>query len=148
MFSCSPTKYVGENEYLLDENKFKIEDDSTYKLKSSEKVTAEDLLPIVKQKPNRKVLLGIRFHLRLYSLSNQKRIDKRKVIKQAKADKKNKKIEEENKVRIAEKKEPKQYVVTKKTFGEKLRTNGEAPVILDSTKVQVSAKQISNYLFN
>lgn len=147
-YSCSPTKYVAENEYLLDKNSIVFVDDTVINPLKLHPVSEEELLPIIKQKPNRKIILGIRFHLRLYSLSNQSRIDKRIPIQEAKADKKNETIKTENEKLIAQGKEPKQLVKRKTTFGEGLRNSGEAPVILDSIKMDKSAKQISIYLMN
>lgn len=57
---CNTTKYVPENKYLLE--KYNIEKD-TRQLKKS------DLKNYVKQKPNKRIL-GVRFHLWLYNLSN------------------------------------------------------------------------------
>jgi len=149
VFSCSPTKYVLNEEYLLDSNKIKFEGDSTGEKNQGDKISVDELYPILKQKPNRRVLFGLaRFHLRVYSLSNEGRIQKRKLVYQNKADEKNVKITEKNKKRIAKGKLPKQYKVAKTTFGEGLRNSGEAPVILDSLKIHKSAKQISNQLIN
>jgi hypothetical protein len=61
--SCSPTKYVPKNESLLVENNIIINTDSIKK---------KDLEPYIKQKPNKRIL-GIRFHLGLYDLSNIKK---------------------------------------------------------------------------
>jgi len=149
MFSCSPTKYVIEDEYLLDSNKIVFESDSTVEKNKRRDISVDDLYPILKQKPNRRVVFGLaRFHLRVYSLSNEDRIQKRKLINQNKADKKNLKIDEKNIKRAAKDKQPKQLKVAKTTFGEGLRNSGEAPVILDSLKIQKSVKQISNQLIN
>ena len=58
--SCNPTKYVPDGESLLDENHISI---NKVRIKKSE------LLPYIKQKPNKRIL-GARFHLGLYNLSN------------------------------------------------------------------------------
>ena len=58
--SCSVTKHVPESMYLLN----KVEVKTT-----SRDVKPDDVLPYVKQKPNKRIL-GFRFHLRVYSLSN------------------------------------------------------------------------------
>lgn len=65
-YSCSPTKYVGKDEYLLDRVKVKVDD---YKLNRS------DLKRNIRQKPNTRILGVARFHLGLYNLSgrNEKR---------------------------------------------------------------------------
>jgi len=63
--SCNPTKYVPEGETLLNYNHVII---------NKEGIKKSDLLPYVKQKPNKRIF-GTRFHLGLYNLSN---IDKQK----------------------------------------------------------------------
>ena len=61
-YSCSPTKYVGKDEYLLDRVKVKVDD---YKLNRS------DLKRNIRQKPNTRILGVARFHLGLYNLSGR-----------------------------------------------------------------------------
>ncbi|MEI6047633.1 MAG: BamA/TamA family outer membrane protein [Bacteroidota bacterium] len=63
--SCNPTKYVPEGETLLNDNHVFV---------NKEGITKSDLLPYIKQKPNKKIF-GTRFYLGLYDLSN---IDKKK----------------------------------------------------------------------
>jgi hypothetical protein len=58
--SCNPTKYVPKGETLLDENHIKI---------NNENLKRTDILPYIKQKPNKRIF-GVRFHLGLYDLSN------------------------------------------------------------------------------
>jgi outer membrane protein assembly factor BamA len=58
--SCHPTKYVPEGESLLDENHISV---------NKEGINKSDLIPYIKQKPNKRIL-GTRFHLWLYNLSN------------------------------------------------------------------------------
>jgi len=61
--SCSPAKYVPEGSYLLNRNK----------LETSRKSVSEDKLKsYIIQEPNKKIL-GVRFHLFLYNLSNIKK---------------------------------------------------------------------------
>lgn len=60
-YSCSPVKYVPENEYLLDRYRIKIKEG---------KVKKEDLKNYIRQKPNKRIL-GVRFHLGLYNLSSK-----------------------------------------------------------------------------
>jgi outer membrane protein assembly factor BamA len=61
--SCNPTKYVPKDESLLIENHVIISNDSVKK---------SEILPYIKQKPNKKIF-GVRFHLGLYDLSNIKK---------------------------------------------------------------------------
>ncbi len=59
--SCRVTKYVPENEYLL----------KKYELKGEgKKINKEELSSYVKQKPNKRIL-GLKFHLGVYSLSKK-----------------------------------------------------------------------------
>lgn len=57
---CSVTKYVPEDKYLLKKNDFHI---------IESEISKQEIKNYVKQKPNKRIL-GIRFHLRLYNLSN------------------------------------------------------------------------------
>ncbi len=59
--SCRTTKYVEDNEYLLKKIELKGE---------GRKINKEELSSYVKQKPNKKVL-GLKFHLGVYSLSKK-----------------------------------------------------------------------------
>ena len=87
--SCSITKHVPENQYLLDKNRMKFQKDSSVLFANNENIDEEEMLNIIKQKPNRKILGRVRFYLRLYNFSSEKRIVKRRVKKVKKAKKKN-----------------------------------------------------------
>jgi hypothetical protein len=58
--SCSSTKYVPEGNTLLNKNHIAVE---------NEAVKKNDLLPFIKQKPNKEIF-GARFYLGLYNMSN------------------------------------------------------------------------------
>ena len=58
--SCRATKYVPQNEYLLDKYAIKGHDSN---------IDKEELKNYIRQKPNKKIL-GLKFHLGLYNLSN------------------------------------------------------------------------------
>ena len=60
LFSCSPTKYVSEDETLLEKNRFKI---------SNRGIKSSQIEPYVRQKPNKRIF-GARYHLGLYNMSN------------------------------------------------------------------------------
>ncbi len=60
LYSCNPTKYVPEGETLLDKNHINV---------NKEGIKKTDLVPYIKQKPNKRIF-GARFHLGLYNLSN------------------------------------------------------------------------------
>ncbi|MFT7156198.1 MAG: outer membrane protein assembly factor BamA [Parvicella sp.] len=157
--SCRTTRYVPDGQYLLEENKIiftKDASDTAFNLSilPATGVTEEDLLPIIKQQPNRRIFLLGRFYLWLYNRSNPYRIDRKIEKKIEKAEHKNERIEKRN-TRKSERNpeyEPKQlldpYTDRKRTIGENLRSAGEAPVILDSVKTQRSTKQIKLYLLN
>ncbi|MDA3952208.1 MAG: BamA/TamA family outer membrane protein [Bacteroidales bacterium] len=59
--SCSPVKYVPDDEYLLDRYRIKVIEG---------KVKKEEIKNFVRQKPNKRIL-GLRFHLWLYNLSRK-----------------------------------------------------------------------------
>jgi hypothetical protein len=61
--SCNPTKYVPQDETLLDDNKIIV---------NRESIKKEDLAPYIKQTPNKRIF-GARFHLGIYNLSNLKK---------------------------------------------------------------------------
>lgn len=61
--SCNPTKYVPEDQTLLNNNYIEI---------SKEELNKTNLLPYIKQKPNKRIF-GTRFHLWLYNLSDLKK---------------------------------------------------------------------------
>ncbi len=148
MSSCNLTKYVPDDEFLLNKNTFEILKDSSSS--SLNKIDIDDLNSILKQQPNRKIILGYRFHLNLYNISNQKRIDK--AIERKKEDSifRNQKILDKNRRKLAKKTNYKQklYVDRKLTFGERLRSTGEEPVILDRELVEKSSRQLSVFLIN
>ena len=148
-WSCNQVKYVPEGQYLLADNEVEIKKDSSLSLSFLSKtgVSEEELIPIIKQKPNHKIIIG-KFHLWLYNLSNQTRIEKRIIVKKEKSIRKNSRIKRKNARKLA--KDPgymvKDTLERKKTFGENLRSAGEEPVILDSIKIEKSGKQMSLYL--
>jgi outer membrane protein assembly factor BamA len=61
LWACNPIKKLAYNEYLLNKNIIKTE---------SIKIS-EQLSPIIKQKPNSKILGILRFHLIMYNLANK-----------------------------------------------------------------------------
>jgi outer membrane protein assembly factor BamA len=60
LFSCNPTKYVAADQTLLNNNYIEL---------GKEGLNKSDLVPYIKQKPNKRIF-GTRFHLGLYNLSN------------------------------------------------------------------------------
>jgi len=62
--SCNITRHVPEGQYLLVKNKVEID---------NKKIDTDELYGIIKQKPNRKILGLIRFHLGVYNYANTKK---------------------------------------------------------------------------
>lgn len=60
--ACSPTRYVGENEFLLNRVKVAVED---------KEINKSDLKKTIRQKPNTRILGVTRFHLGLYNMSGR-----------------------------------------------------------------------------
>lgn len=60
IYSCNPTKYVPQGETLLNNNYIEIDGGG---------INKSDLVPYIKQKPNKKIFRA-RFHLGLYNLSD------------------------------------------------------------------------------
>lgn len=61
-YSCSPVKYVPENEYLLDKVTLKTD---------VKEISKADIKRNIRQKPNTRILGVARFHLGLYNLSGK-----------------------------------------------------------------------------
>ena len=61
VFSCRPTRFVAENEYLL--NKVKVKCDN-------KNIDLEQAETYIKQKPNKRILVFFRFHLAVYNLTH------------------------------------------------------------------------------
>lgn len=60
LYACSPTRYVGKDEYLLNRVKVKIEEKN---------VNTSELKKAIRQRPNTRILGVARFHLGVYNLS-------------------------------------------------------------------------------
>ncbi len=128
--ACNPTRKLADNEYLLKRNI--IVDKKT-------EVEKAELESYIKQKPNRKILSLIRFHLWLYNLANKPKVEQKRFLK-------NKKIDEKNIERAAKGKKP--LSKDRLFFGEWLLQIGEPPVILDSMLMEKSVSQMKLFLSN
>ncbi len=64
LYSCNNTFYLKNNEKLLDGISIKIKGDQR-------NVNKDDLLPILKQKPNKKILGVLKFHLGVYNFAKR-----------------------------------------------------------------------------
>ncbi len=128
--SCNATKRVQDGDYLVNK----------VVLKSNKKllVSNDELMGVVKQKRNRKIILFGRIHLHMYNIANPKKMAKSRK-------KKDDRIRKRNLRRIARgKKDTIGYRPTVAEWFQKVV--GEAPIILDTTLAQESVNQISLYL--
>ena len=143
--SCSLTKHVPEDEFLL--RKVKIE---FLNSNNSNTISKEEIYDLLLQKPNRKVFSNFRFYLRLYNLSNQQRIDQKIINKQIKIDKVNLKIKQQNRSSLILDSNyiQKPLKERKLAFGERIQNTGEAPVIYSALKLNRTKEQLKKYLFN
>jgi outer membrane protein assembly factor BamA len=129
-YSCNPAKKLKPGEYLLQKN---------HLINKDTKLNNNDIESYLKQKPNRKILLFIRFHLWLYNQANEDRVKRKRILH-------DQKIERKNSKRTAKGKKTKKS--DRQLFGEWLLNIGEPPVIYDSTLAEKSARQIKSFLNN
>jgi outer membrane protein assembly factor BamA len=143
--SCSITKHVPEDEFLLRKVKIEFLNSNNYNT-----ISKEELYDLLLQKPNRKVFSNFRFYLRLYNLSNQQIIDQKIVKKQIKIDKVNLKIKQQNRSSLILDSNyiQKPLKERKLAFGERIQNTGEAPVIYSALKLNRTKEQLKKYLFN
>ena len=148
--SCHSAKRVAANRYLLTQNVFMYRSAKNLvsQLVVPPQIAPDQLLAYVKQKPNTKIVGLIPLHLLIYNLVDSARDSQRKIMRNQRIDRK---YREKNEKRISEGKKPipESVVAAKKarrTFGEVLMDAGESPVILDSSLMRSSLKQIKLYL--
>lgn len=120
---CDPTKRVPAGSHLLKHNAI---------LTTEKSVPYEDLLDIVKQKPNKRIL-GIPFYLALYNLNDPVAAQQRRELKDSLCT-----------VRNAERAARGRR--TRRCDHATREHNGEAPVILDTLLTERSNAQIRMYL--
>ncbi|MCF8256856.1 MAG: outer membrane protein assembly factor [Flavobacteriales bacterium] len=124
---CSPTRKLEQGEHLLVKNKV---------VNDSRIVSKSDLEGFIRQKPNRRILGFYRFHLQVFNLVNEQKMEaagKRIAAKN----------EARNIRRVAKGKDPKER---RRSFWEWLRDIGEEPVIYDALMAKKSAEQLEFYL--
>ncbi len=127
---CTSTRKLKENQYLLQKNK--ITGDKTI-------LTNAQLLSYVKQKPNKKILNLFRFHLFVYNLVDQEKFQLAYAQKIEKRRLQNEKRKEKGKKTRNE---------TPFIFNKWLLDIGEAPVIVDTSIINRSSKQLEILLKN
>ena len=124
---CDPTRRLAADEVLLKRNKVRTERGT---------VAASELEPIIKQKPNKRVL-AFPFYLQVHNVPNPAKVAVRRARKDARMDRKNAKREARGKA-------PLPY---KRTRAEWLReTVGEPPTILDASLTERSREQMRLYM--
>ena len=143
--SCNLCKYVADDELLLRKENIEILD-----LNYSVNFQEEELFELLNQKPNLEILSNYNFHLSLYNLTSQKRIDNKVIKKQSKIDIANKKINLKNEkiLSIDSTLHIKTIKTRKLVLGERIRNKGEPPVIYSPLKTNRSKEQIKTFLFN
>lgn len=75
--SCQPTRYVAPETHLLTKSVIHLNENKV----DATEVTSEDLILVLKQKPNRKILGHINFHLGVWNYANGKKKQDRKFVK-------------------------------------------------------------------
>jgi outer membrane protein assembly factor BamA len=138
--SCSPTRRLKPNEYLLKKQ-------SIFEAPPSERY-ADNIGELLSPPPNKK-LFGIwRFYLQLHELPNPEKVAQKRAQLDARRDSLNVRIRQKNEHRVKAGKSPKKLKSESPTFNEWLMKIGEAPVILDSSRVERNKKQLQQFLKN
>lgn len=125
--ACSPTRKLADGEHLLVKNSIKND---------SKVVSKDDLESFLRQKPNRKIFGFYRFHLQVYNLVNQQKLEERVTVLEEKNQRRNERRRKKGK-------EPKER---RRSFWEWLEDIGEEPVIYDQLSVTKSSEQLEIYL--
>lgn len=127
---CARLRNLPEGESFLDENKVKFHDEP-----SKFNVSKGELLALAKPEPNRRIL-GLRFNHTVYLLVNKRKLARSEELNKIKCERKNEK-------RARKGKAPKECKTWRMFWA---YTVGEATVIIDSSKAERSANQMSIYL--
>ncbi len=155
--SCNTVKKVHKDEYLLNNNKVIYRFGSTQKNNGLNTITnigkegieqfqiprsiaPSEVLPYVKQKPNTRILFVIPLYLYIYDLPDSAKTALKKDQKDSAY-----KIEAQKKGWSDTKLKRK---IDRKTGREWIMSQGEAPVILDTSLAQKSTEQIKTFLMN
>jgi len=157
LFSCNTTKKLHKGEYLLSSTRIIYKFGSAQKVKGLNNITDIGkegiekfeipqriapfaILPYVKQKPNTKILAVLPFYLYLYNLPDSANTARAKIARDMK--------DSIKAIKKGWSKEKLKRKTERKTGREWIMSQGEAPVILDSSLTQKSTEQIKNFLFN
>ena len=123
LVGCDPTRRVAEGNYLLKRNHVVV---------SGKSVEPSELLPIIKQKPNKRIL-GVPFYLGLYNLRDPQKV-------QLKREEKDSLCAVKNEKRLEKGKKPRICDQTTRS------RNGEPPVVLDSSQTHRSSEQLRLFM--
>lgn len=126
--ACSPTKYLKQNEFLLEKNTIKTDNKA---------VSPSEFSAYIRQRPN-KSILGIKLYVRIYNLVNPEK----EAIREAKRQKKLDLINEE---RRRELKPEKESIFSISGW---IRDIGEPPVVYDKFAANKTTRQFELYLKN
>ncbi len=151
--SCNTVKKVPQGEYLLNRNKIvyrfgtaqksrEITDNITdiEKFEIPQRIAPSEVLPYVRQKPNTRIFFVFPFYLYLYGLPDSVNTAK------AKADRDSAYVIKARRKGWTPEKLKKK--IDRKTGREWIMSQGEPPVILDSSLTRKSAEQVKAFLFN
>ena len=144
--SCNVNSHLKENEYLLSKNTVKH---------NGTNIDNNDLEAFIRQKPNRKILKLVRFHLWLYNQVDQKKMLEKKEKRDAKYDRINdKRVEKTNRKNEKRLKQGKPTKIPnlknkeKATFRESIMEAGEPPVLLDTFLTKLTKNQLQKFVFS
>lgn len=140
LMGCAPTRRLKPSEYLLKKQTIKEIGET---VNNHENI--EDLLTPV---PNKKLFGVWRFYLQLHELPNPEKVESKRAFLDARRDSLNGLIRQKNLDRIKKGKKPKPLKSEKPTFNEWLMKIGEAPVMLDSSRIERNKKQVQQFLKN
>ncbi len=76
LHSCQPTRYVESGTHLLTKNVVHLNENEKF----NSDISADDLSVVLKQKPNRRILGFINFHLGVWNYANGKKNQERKFV--------------------------------------------------------------------
>lgn len=147
--SCRPTRRLAEGDVFLRKNTINIE-----KNEHKFELSTDDLYPILKQTPNRKILFAFRFNLGMHNMINPRRKEKKHIKKVDRVDKRLKK-HQRNEIEATKNRKKAKYKRKYTRLNEKELltwrdkwTNiiGEPPVVIDTALIDKSVKQLNIYL--
>lgn len=128
-YSCSSTKYLKDGQYLLKDNKIHLD---------TNLIDKSEIKSYAKQKPNRRIL-GWSMYVSLYNMVNPKKEAQRDVKRQ-------KRLEEKNKKRVAKGKNPKSDPFYLSRWWR--NSVGEAPSIYNPYQIKESQENMKAYMRN